>query len=92
VLAGGWVCAGESLLVPGLDLLLLGVFEMVRPWKACAAISASAPVSTTTPAVTQRVTAQIRRRPASRALIARRVAVSSGDARERRTGGLTPAP
>jgi hypothetical protein len=91
VFAGAWVCAGELLLVPGFALLL-GVFEMVWPWKALAAISASPPDSATTPAATQRVTAEIRRRPASRAIMARRVAVSSGCGRERRTGGLTPPP
>ncbi len=51
--------------------LLLDVEVAVWPWKAFAAISASAPESATTAAATQRVVAEIRRRPASRRATAR---------------------
>jgi hypothetical protein len=66
------------------------VLVTVWPWKAFAAISASAPESTTTAAAVQRVTAEIRRSPASRAMTARRVAVSTAlRAEERGTRRLT---
>ena len=48
------------------------------PWKAFAAISASAPETATTPVAIQRVVAEIRRRPASRASTARRAFGSGG--------------
>jgi hypothetical protein len=57
-------------------LLELAPVAIVRPWNAFAAISASAPEIPTTPAIIQRVTVEMRCRPASRAIAARRVEIS----------------
>jgi hypothetical protein len=72
---------------------LARVLETLWPGNAFAAISASAPVSTTIAATVQRVTAAIRRRPASRATAARRTAVPTAVLARARLGStLTAAP
>ena len=60
---------------PVVELVTVVVLEW--PWKPSAAITASAPESATAAATTPRVIALIRRRPASRARIARRRASSA---------------
>jgi hypothetical protein len=51
--------------------------DAVCPWKESAAITARAPDNPTAPAAIQRVALEIRRRPASRAITARRPAAGS---------------
>jgi hypothetical protein len=85
VVGAGVVCLGVVIVPPvaaaGADA---GLVVAVRPWKALAAISASAPERAAAPTTVQRVTAEIRRSPASRALAAR-PAASPG---ERGTRGV----
>jgi hypothetical protein len=66
---------------------LVVVVVAARPWKAFEAIRASAPERATTPVAIQRVVVDIRRRPASRAITARR-ALGSGAVGP---GFITPA-
>jgi hypothetical protein len=78
VVVAGVVIAGVVVACDALELApLLVPLEIVRPWKAFAAISASAPDRPMTAAIIQRVTVEIRCSPASRAIAARRVAISA---------------
>src|ERR1019366_4186477 len=97
VATGAWFAGARP--VAGLDGVWVAdtapveeeAFASVWPWKAWEAIRASAPERPTTPTITQRVTAEIRRSPASRAITARRLASSAGPAlRGRGTRGFMP--
>lgn len=68
---GFWLCAR-------VELLWLVVAAAAWPWKAFAAIRASAPDSDATAVATQRVVLEMRRNPASRATTARRARGSMG--------------